>query len=423
MKKGYYYMVLTYKLPDGTPTSKWRPTGLKVRGNKIRAEEMLWEYRQNFIPPEWEHVKKHKGTNESDCQREEGEVPTVEEYLLNYMQSRKNNVWGTTWETRMKFAKHIIRGLGSYKVTELNKNIAMEFLNEFAATPYIKNKKGDKEYYAQDTINKVSDLLKNIVDELLDEEYLQKDIMAKVKRPRSRKLPGKKNQALGNKEIKYIFHLVKDDLMLKVILNMFLFLGLRPGELWALEKTDIDWEEKTIYIGKALSIDPIYNESGDKVGKKVVIKRLKNDTDDNFALRTLKLPPQLEELLREWFQYLNMNTKLKELKELKGTSSYIFCNVKNGELAEPQYYLRRYKYLLKKHGHSYHEFNYYRFRHTFATNALRQGLDIKSVQMMLGDNDPEMVLRIYANLQKKEILDAHERFTKQYSEELAGAAV
>ncbi|MBN7774465.1 tyrosine-type recombinase/integrase [Clostridium aminobutyricum] len=58
------------------------------------------------------------------------------------------------------------------------------------------------------------------------------------------------------------------------------------------------------------------------------------------------------------------------------------------------------------------------FRHTFATNALKQGLDLKSVQMLLGDNDPEMVLRIYANMTKIEILEAHQKFTALYENEL-----
>ena len=40
-KKGLYYMVLSYKDKSGKRISKWLPTGLPVKGNKKRAEDML----------------------------------------------------------------------------------------------------------------------------------------------------------------------------------------------------------------------------------------------------------------------------------------------------------------------------------------------------------------------------------------------
>ena len=36
-KKGYWYIVLTYTDENGKPASKWKSTGLKVKGNKRNA--------------------------------------------------------------------------------------------------------------------------------------------------------------------------------------------------------------------------------------------------------------------------------------------------------------------------------------------------------------------------------------------------
>ena len=49
-KKGYYYIVLSYKDGEGKRKTKWLPTKLTVKGNKKRAERMLQDARRDFVP-------------------------------------------------------------------------------------------------------------------------------------------------------------------------------------------------------------------------------------------------------------------------------------------------------------------------------------------------------------------------------------
>ena len=51
-KKGKYYIVLNYKDSKNNRKSKWISTGLPVKGNKKKAEQMLAEERRNFVIPE-----------------------------------------------------------------------------------------------------------------------------------------------------------------------------------------------------------------------------------------------------------------------------------------------------------------------------------------------------------------------------------
>lgn len=51
IKNDYYYMVLSYTDSDGKRKQPWIPTGLPVKGNKKRAEKMLIETRQTYVPP------------------------------------------------------------------------------------------------------------------------------------------------------------------------------------------------------------------------------------------------------------------------------------------------------------------------------------------------------------------------------------
>ena len=51
IKKGYFYIVLSYKDENGKRKTQWTATGLKEKGNKKRAEALLMEARKEFIPP------------------------------------------------------------------------------------------------------------------------------------------------------------------------------------------------------------------------------------------------------------------------------------------------------------------------------------------------------------------------------------
>ena len=50
-KNGYFYIVLSYNGPDGKRVQKWQGTGLPVKGNKKKAEDLLRQARHSFAPP------------------------------------------------------------------------------------------------------------------------------------------------------------------------------------------------------------------------------------------------------------------------------------------------------------------------------------------------------------------------------------
>ncbi len=50
-KKGLFYIVLSYTDVENKRRVKWIPTNLPVKGNKKRAEQMLWDERNKFKPP------------------------------------------------------------------------------------------------------------------------------------------------------------------------------------------------------------------------------------------------------------------------------------------------------------------------------------------------------------------------------------
>ena len=48
VKKGYFYAILTYKMPNGKRKEIWRATGVKIYENREKAELICEEYREQL---------------------------------------------------------------------------------------------------------------------------------------------------------------------------------------------------------------------------------------------------------------------------------------------------------------------------------------------------------------------------------------
>lgn len=91
----------------------------------------------------------------------------------------------------------------------------------------------------------------------------------------------------------------------------------------------------------------------------------------------------------------------------KGTEDFVFTGP-NGDLRVYEDYTQRYNRLLRKSKIDPSKINPYRFRHTACTGLLKSGIDIKRVQLIMGDNTPDMILKVYANMDKESVLQASE---------------
>ncbi len=150
--------------------------------------------------------------------------------------------------------------------------------------------------------------------------------------------------------------------------------GIRIGEICALTWNDIDLKNKLITINK--SLQRVYK---DKNNTKVLIDK-----------------PKSKKSIRK----IPINRKLyKILAEIKLKNSYsgneFFLTGKSDKYVEP----RNYQYMLKK---CFQECNIknYKFhilRHTFATECIEIGMDIKSLSEILGHASADVTLNKYVH--------------------------
>ena len=152
------------------------------------------------------------------------------------------------------------------------------------------------------------------------------------------------------------------NLFMAVVL-LCLYTGLRLGELCALQWSDIDFEGKTLTVNRTVQrvAMPGY------MTKTILLES---------AQRTIPLTAEL----------------LQVLSQFKGEHPYVFGEEKPLDPRTMQY---RFKRILKEAGIEIR--NFHTLRHTFATNCVENGMDVKALSEFLGHSDVKITLNRYVH--------------------------
>ena len=146
--------------------------------------------------------------------------------------------------------------------------------------------------------------------------------------------------------------------------------GLRRGELLGLKWSDIDWKNGIIKVRRQVA----------RVDGQIVEAPLKTKN----SYRAVTISPQAIEVLKQ------QKAKTKELKE-----PYIFPSPNGGPIS-PDSVNNMLKRVLERAGIP--KVRFHDLRHTFATIALQNGVDIKTVSGMLGHFSAGFTLDTYAHV-------------------------
>jgi len=171
----------------------------------------------------------------------------------------------------------------------------------------------------------------------------------------------------------------------KYYLPASIFLGAEHGaskqEILSLEwkKIDFDWDGKGI----------------------ITFLRTKNKKE-----RTEFLMPRTKEALLEWKAHLEWKRKIAKITRPK--SNNVFCRIDGTPLRE---FKKSWKKALEIAGID--NFHYHDLRHTFASNLLLSGANLKDVKEMIGHSDIKMTDR-YSHLDLSHKLLKQEQLAEHY---------
>lgn len=233
------------------------------------------------------------------------------------------------------------------------------------------------------TVRDIATKMKSILN-YYEEEY---DKSLRIKKVSLPKLEKNKIKILTSREKEKIeTYCLKEKSMKSLGIIICLNTGLRVGELCALQWRDIELDEKMIYVRKTLQ--RVYEKDTGK--SKIVIDKPKSTS----STRTIPINKSLYEIL-------------KPLKKNKNENSFVLTG-SNKEFLEPRNYQYYFRKILKKC--KIKKYKFHILRHTFATNCIEVGMDIKSLSEVLGHSDVNVTLSVYVH--------SSDKIKKKYLEKL-----
>ena len=311
---------------------------------------------------------------------------TVAEWVqLWYRLYAQPNIRPSTQDYYERFIRqHIVPTLGEIKLNKLTTRQIQKFYNDLRTNGRVREVQRRKEPgLSVAYIKGVHRVLNSCLERAVTEELLLRNparncVMPKDEKPEMKILPaeqiGSYLQAAEERGLLPMFYLE-------------LVTGLRKGELAALQWSDLDEAKKTISVNKQYMWR---NGEG-------TISRPKTKT----SIRTISVPQEAIDLLKQEHAKHPNNPNM-------------FPSPLTGELYHPDSIVNLHKKILKDAGLDYVRFH--DLRHTFATTALQNGVDIKTVSSMLGHSSAGFTLNTYThatNRMQEEAAQTMGAFMKQ----------
>lgn len=311
------------------------------------------------------------GKTYSEVKLKREEVLKNFEKQLNKSKVLKSNfnnellLWLSYKETYLKKSTYYNYQTTIYsKILPFFKNLKLRDINREILIRFIQHLKMDKL-----SNKRVKDIC------LIIRQFLKyKGIIINVELPKNKR---SLLETLSKQEVKDITQNFMNSNNVKEFAIVFvLYTGLRIGELCALRWSNIDLDNKLIYIDKTLT--RIKNDTG-KYTTQVVVETPKTDN----SIRKIPIHKGLLESL---------------IKFKSNPNDYFLTSSPNFISTNRYYYF--YKRILKKY--KFKTYNFHILRHTFATNALINGMDIKTLSEILGHSSVKITLDRYVHIKFEE---------------------
>ncbi len=360
-KNGYYYMVINYPGEDGKRKQYNFRTGLTVKGNKTKAQEMLDRKIEELTAYHEEH----------DIFQKDGLMFT--DFLLEWLETAKASIAPTTARSYEGFVKGKIVPYFKDKQIPL-KNLKPLDLQRFYADE-MKTVSANSALHYHAVIHRALNYAVRM-------ELIDRNPADRVDRPKVKKYNA---DYYRGEELTSFLEATKNN-KYGLLFQMTAFYGFRRSEVLGLKWGAIDFDNNMITVRHTVT------EVRDGGKMKLVFS---DTTKTRSSTRTLPLTKEIKKKL------LDLKRRQDENREVCGDSynhefdEYVFVDAL-GNIFTPRAVSEAFAALIEKNG--LRKIRFHDLRHSCASLMLVTGVPLKQIQEWLGHSDISTTANIYSHL-------------------------
>ena len=362
-RNGIYHVVVYWINPiTKEQESKSKSTGLKIKGNKKKAEEIEEAFFQ-------EVKEKYKDAYQEDKIEKKEKIKFLD-FLEQSITNSKNSIEYPTYKS-YRDQQRIINKFFSIKNLDLEAVTVADILDFYS---YLSNIRKN----TNNTVIHYHALLRKTFTEAHIRKLIKENIMLEIPRPKKEKYI---SEVFNLKEINIFLNHIKGH-QFELEMNLAIFYGFRRSELLGLRFSVIDFDNNTILVNTKIT-------SSEKE-KLVPKQKMKNDS----SYRIMPLLDSIKKLIIQRMERIKKDKHFFKSIYTKKWEGFV-CVDENGELIKPDRVTRTFRKLINECGLK--KIRLHDLRHSCATLLYEQDIQLKDIQMWLGHSDIQTTANIYSH--------------------------
>lgn len=365
-KNNMYYAVLNFKDGDGKRKQKWISTGLEVKNNKRKAEQVLKDLISEYEDKKISVINKQ----------------TFSDFMGEWLEVIKLNVKITTYNGyKLHYDKHI-------KPYFDKLGVAVTDLTPMQLQNYYNTKLS--EGLSASSVKKHHANIHKALDYALKLNVIAYNPADRITLPKRERYKGKFYNEVQLKQLMELCEGTPIESVVFIAINY----GLRRSEILGLKWSAVDFDENTIIVNHTA----VANVGG----------VLYDDTTKTKAsLRTLPLTDNVKKYLLELKAHQESMALL--MGDCYHKSEYICC-YDDGREIRPDYVTHKFNKILENS--DLPKIRFHDLRHSAASLLINAGFNLKEVQEWLGHSNIATTGNIYSHLQYASKVNMANRFNE-----------